>query len=145
MTRTTEHTRGGTPAKCSVGGCDINPGDRYRRMIAVQEDWAPEPFMLALACDLCAGVGEFWRLTADRKREAKARADGHTAAIADFNARARVGSRVTVWRGVREGAGLRAETLQPAAIFGGHPAVRVRLPTGGTDYVSLTHVEVSDV
>lgn len=144
MTRVTEHTRGATPARCSVCGGDINPGDRYRRMVAVQEDWAGEPFACALAHLPCTSHGDFWRLTADRKREAKERAEGHARTIADFNARAGVGSVVTVWRGLREGTGIRAETLQPAGMFGGHPAVRVRLPTGGTDYVSLTHVEVSD-
>ncbi len=141
MTKVTEHTRSGSDAHCCVCTVPIVAGDRYRRMVAVQEDWAPEPFMLALAHDVCADQAG-WRSTADVKREAKARAIGDAAAVADFNARAPVGTPVNVWLGALGGKGRPAETLQPAAIFGGSPAVRVRLETGKTDYVVLSHVEV---
>lgn len=65
-------------------------------------------------------------------------------AIAAFNARHPVGTRVRFWSGARRGdpSGT-GTTISEALLWSRESAVvRIQRDAGGTDYLALTHVEV---
>jgi hypothetical protein len=60
-----------------------------------------------------------------------------------FNRNVAVGTAVKVWPGARvPDRWYEAVTISEAYLLGGNTAgVRIRKPSGGTDFIALTHVE----
>jgi len=70
----------------------------------------------------------------------KGHAGPHSDATPD---RVQKGDRLRIWKGARPGRNLAAVALSGVLDWHGTPSVRVELVTGGTDYIALTHVQVT--
>lgn len=61
MWRVTEHTRRSErPLPCALCAHNIAPGDRYRQLVAIREDWADADFLREAAHVRCAARHEAW-------------------------------------------------------------------------------------
>jgi hypothetical protein len=136
----TEHIRrkpdGATYCACKL---PITTGERYRKRIMLQCDFADRDWILDMAHAECAGSSEWWELTEERTRRRDAKAQQLVDARDTWNARHPIGTPVRYWPGVREGDGREGVTRSEAWLVCGHASVLVSTYTGG---IALTHVEV---
>ena len=63
MIRITAHTRRGPAVTCDCCRDTIEPGERYRLLIAVREDVFADSFVRHVAHEVCAADSSFWTLT----------------------------------------------------------------------------------
>lgn len=63
MIRITAHTRRGPAITCGCCRDPIEPGERYRLLIAVHEDVFDDSFVRYVAHEVCAAGSNFWTLT----------------------------------------------------------------------------------
>jgi hypothetical protein len=88
----------------------------------------------------CVAVtGVAWRMSEERKPPSKA---AMLKAVAAWNAKHPIGTKVYYWSGVREGAGREGVTYTEAQILGGHTA-GVYLEKCG--FMALSHVAAMQV
>lgn len=138
--RVTLHTRRKPGAVCSVCKQPIEPGERYRQLIAIGEhDVFDTGYYRAIAHDLCVHHNEWWDL---HDTEPTPLVDELTAAEEhmrdQWNELHPPGTPVRYWPGLRSGPGREGVTTSRAWLISGHASVKVDTYTGG---IALSHVE----
>ncbi len=143
MIRVTEHRRRKPGAECVRCKMSIESGERYRQLIAVNDDILEESFARRTAHSSCVAGDELWETFSEGySRSPDARYAAAVRASAVFNERHPIGTPVRYWPGAHGGMSEvpTGETRTKARILGNTAVVWV---TGHSACIALTHVEAT--